>query len=35
MKLKSVKIKNYKSIKEVIFNLDYSLKEQLKKLMGI
>lgn len=35
MKLISVKIKNYKSIKEVLFNLDYSLNGQAYSLIGI
>ena len=35
MKLTSIKIKNYKSIKEVVFNLDYNIPEQTYSLIGI
>ncbi|MFA7319583.1 MAG: AAA family ATPase [Parcubacteria group bacterium] len=35
MKLVSIKIKNYKSIKEVVFNLDYNVSEQTYSLIGI
>lgn len=35
MKLISTKIKNYKSIKEVVFNLDYKIPEQTYSLIGI
>lgn len=35
MKLISIKIKNFKSIKEVVFNLDFNIPEQTYSLIGI
>jgi AAA15 family ATPase/GTPase len=35
MKLITIKIRNYKSIKEVVFNLDYNIPEQTYSLIGI
>lgn len=35
MKLVSIKIKNYKSIKEVVFDLDHDIPEQTYSLIGI